>query len=114
MSLKGLAQKVVFRSRQGDSQKYTRGSPSPSKSFRQKPRSFGDYNEDDPVVCLNCTREKCNGTEECYKRRKEEKRKQKMNEIDLINKVVEILTEMMDEIYILKTMIWEKYNENRN
>lgn len=71
MSLKGAAQKVVFRSRQGDSQKYTGGSPSPS--FRQKPRSFGDYNEDDPEVCLNCTREKCAGTTECYLKHKEMK-----------------------------------------
>ena len=68
MSLKGAAQKVVFRSRQGDSQKYDGGSPSPP--FRQKPRSFGDYNEDDPEVCLNCTKEKCMGTDECYRKEK--------------------------------------------
>lgn len=38
-----------------------------------------------------------------------------MNEIDLLNKVVKILEDMMDEIYILKEIVWESYNnENRN
>ena len=37
-----------------------------------------------------------------------------MNETELLNKVIEILTDMMDEIYILKTMIWEKYNNEED
>ena len=69
------AQKIVFRAREGDAQKYNGQSPSPNKGVRQGARSFTELNNDDPQVCLNCTREKCNGTDECYRKEKEKREK---------------------------------------
>lgn len=71
--------KVVIRARMGDPVKYD-GVPSPPCELeiaREKKLNenvmTGSWNDEDPSVCLNCTRKKCCGEKACYLKRKKEK-----------------------------------------
>lgn len=80
----GYARKIVFRSHEGDTQKYTGTPPSKGKEWKQGARGFdGELNDDDPQVCLNCDMppERCHGTDECYRRAKNE-RERTLKQID--------------------------------
>lgn len=65
--------KIIKKAIQGDPVKYT-GSPSPSPGKHLNEDIFsGSWNDEDPSVCLNCTREKCAGEKDCYLKRKKER-----------------------------------------
>lgn len=70
MTIKG---KIIKKARVGDPVKYT-GSPPPSSGKRLNEDIFsGSWSDEDPSVCLNCTREKCAGEKDCYLKRKKER-----------------------------------------
>ena len=70
-----IRNKIIKRAIQGDPIKYT-GSPSPSPSSGKRLNEdifSGSWSDEDPSVCLNCTREKCAGEKDCYLKRKKER-----------------------------------------
>lgn len=53
----------------------------PKQGAKQKEQNFDDANKK-KEICLNCKREKCCGTQKCFKKRVNEQSEHKLREID--------------------------------
>ena len=70
-----IKRKIIKRARVGDPVKYTGSPPLPPSSGKRLNEDIfsGSWSDEDPSVCLNCTREKCAGEKDCYLKRKKER-----------------------------------------